>query len=271
MWDNVESATSYIIYKSYYNNLTQKWTYDNIHYISECRYQDSAILEYTEYLYSIVSVSGNNHSDRSSIIAISTLSFDFGAPNNFTGVYVPNDANILLSWDMVSGADSYQIFKSFVDPNTHKWQYLTINIGNINEYLDVKLLPNLTYFYQILSVSGSNKSNRSNAIMATSGTLKITNDKIGNEFLLSQNLPNPFNPYTKIEYSLPFDSFVTITIYDIMGNEVNILLNNYNTAGDHSISWGGTNNKGQQTVGGVYFCVLQAGDFFQTRKMIMLK
>jgi len=266
MWDTVGSATSYNIFKSHYNNYTQKWIYDTIQYITECKYQDLDILEYTEYLYSISSVSGSNQSGRSSPIAISTLSFDFGAPNNFTGVYMPDNANILLSWDLVSGAGSYQIFKSFIDPNTHKWQYLTLNIGNVNEYSDVKLFPNLTYFYQILSVSGGNKSNRSNTIMVTSGTLRIAN-----EFILKQNVPNPFNPSTEIEYSLPFDSFVTITIYDLMGSKVKILLNNFQTTGNYSINWDGTNNIEKPLAGGIYFYNLQAEDFYQTRKMVLLK
>lgn len=95
--------------------------------------------------------------------------------------------------------------------------------------------------------------------------------EIPREFLLSQNYPNPFNPSTTIEYTLPNDSDVNILIYDLMGKEVRTITNKYKQAGQHNVIWNGKNNTEQAVSGGIYFYKLQAGDFTQTRKMVLLK
>ena len=89
---------------------------------------------------------------------------------------------------------------------------------------------------------------------------------IPNEYLLSQNYPNPFNPCTKIKYSVPELSFVTIKIYDVLGSEVATLVNEEKPVGTYELNWNAAN-----LPSGVYFYRLQAGDFVQTRKMIFLK
>ncbi|MBT8379041.1 MAG: T9SS type A sorting domain-containing protein [Ignavibacteria bacterium] len=87
-----------------------------------------------------------------------------------------------------------------------------------------------------------------------------------NEFKLLQNYPNPFNPTTKIEYQIPKLSFVTIKVYDVLGNEIATLVNNEKQAGSYEISWYSEN-----LPSGVYFYRLQAGNFIDTKKMILLK
>lgn len=269
-WDSVADASTYTIFKSKYDNESQQWDYYDYQNITEYIYQDKEIEEYSEYLYSIMSVNGNDHSDRSPPISISTLSFEFGAPDNFSGYFMPSFASIRLNWSKVQGADSYQIFKNFVHPNTGNWQYLTIDIGNTDEYMDTDLLPYQTYFYQILAISGFVKSNRSNTIMVTTGELGI--DEINIEsFSLNQNIPNPFNPSTLIEYSLPKESFVTLIIYDLMGEKIKTLINDFQTIGKHSIVWDGKNNMDRTVVAGIYFYTIKTREFNRTKKMLLMK
>ena len=90
-------------------------------------------------------------------------------------------------------------------------------------------------------------------------------------YLLSQNFPNPFNPITTIRYELPEDSFVNVTIYDMLGNVVNNLINANQLSGYESIQWDATNNQGKTVSAGVYLYKIQAGDFIDTKKMILLK
>jgi len=90
-------------------------------------------------------------------------------------------------------------------------------------------------------------------------------------YALQQNYPNPFNPSTKIEISLPQQSFVSLKIYDVVGREVSQLLNEHVPAGRTVIEWNGTNAAGQQVESGVYFYTVSAGEFVQTRKMILLQ
>jgi len=91
------------------------------------------------------------------------------------------------------------------------------------------------------------------------------------EFSLSQNYPNPFNPTTLIKYSLKQNSWVTIIIYNILGQEVKRLADRYENAGYSSIIWDGTDNYGSQVSSGIYFCRLTAGDYIDQKKMVVIR
>ncbi len=95
-----------------------------------------------------------------------------------------------------------------------------------------------------------------------------------NEFILYQNYPNPFNSETVISWQLEVGSLVTLKIYDVLGNEVAILINKEQPAGNYSINFTTTNNNQLTTnnlPSGVYFYQLRAGQFVQTKKMILLR
>jgi hypothetical protein len=85
-------------------------------------------------------------------------------------------------------------------------------------------------------------------------------------FSLSQNYPNPFNPATKIRYSIPQSSNVVIKVFDILGNEIETLVNEEKPTGEYEVDF----NAGNLT-SGIYFYKLQAGSFVQTKKMILLR
>ena len=89
--------------------------------------------------------------------------------------------------------------------------------------------------------------------------------------MIQQNYPNPFNPVTNILYNLPEDGFVKITVFDILGNVINQLVNEVQNSGYKSIQWNATNNQGEPVSAGVYLYKVQAGDFVDTKKMILLK
>ena len=90
-------------------------------------------------------------------------------------------------------------------------------------------------------------------------------------FSLHQNYPNPFNPLTTLRYDLPEDEYVSINIYDVMGRSIKSLMNAHQYAGYRSISWDATNDLGQPVSAGMYIYTIQAGEFRQTRKMVLLK
>ena len=97
------------------------------------------------------------------------------------------------------------------------------------------------------------------------------NNILPNNIILKQNYPNPFNPVTTLQYDLPEDGLVNITVYDILGNVVNTLVNANQSSGYKSVQWDATNNQGQPVSAGVYLYKIQAGDFVDTKKMILLK
>ncbi len=90
-------------------------------------------------------------------------------------------------------------------------------------------------------------------------------------FELRQNYPNPFNPATNIEFRIVNSEFVTLEIYDLLGREVKTLVNEHRVAGNYSVQWDGTDDAGQPAASGVYLYRLKAGDFSQTRKMVLMR
>ena len=83
--------------------------------------------------------------------------------------------------------------------------------------------------------------------------------------------PNPFNPVTSLSYDLPKDSYVSIIIYDMLGNVINNLVKSNQSSGFKSVQWNATNNQGQPVSAGIYLYSIEAGEFRQTKKMILLK
>ena len=90
-------------------------------------------------------------------------------------------------------------------------------------------------------------------------------------FPILYNYPNPFNPVTHLRYNLPEDALVNITIYDMMGRQVSTLVSSQQTAGFKSVLWNATNDKGSPVSAGLYLYTIQAGQFRQTKKMVLLK
>lgn len=101
------------------------------------------------------------------------------------------------------------------------------------------------------------------------GVVSDNNDEqnsLPSDFSLMQNFPNPFNPITTITYSLPINSKVTLTVFDAVGNELLVLVNEEKSAGVHSVDFNASN-----LASGLYFYKMQANNFIQTKKMILLK
>jgi len=86
------------------------------------------------------------------------------------------------------------------------------------------------------------------------------------EVFIILNYPNPFNPETIIRYGLPEDSYVRLTVFNVSGQKIQTLVDEDQEAGYHEVSW-----SGEGLANGIYFYRIEAGEFTQTRKMIMLK
>lgn len=91
-------------------------------------------------------------------------------------------------------------------------------------------------------------------------------DQIITKFELKQNYPNPFNPSTIISFSIPKKEFVNLTIYDLLGNMVSVLENGILPAGNYK-----KNFESNGISSGIYFYVLKAGEYVDSKKMILLK
>lgn len=91
------------------------------------------------------------------------------------------------------------------------------------------------------------------------------------EFSLEQNYPNPFNPETVLKFSLKENSWVTLKIYNVLGQVVTTLVDEQKLAGEHAISWNGKNDRNEDVASGVYFYRIKAGDYESVRRMTLLR
>jgi hypothetical protein len=100
----------------------------------------------------------------------------------------------------------------------------------------------------------------------------ITNsDILPTKFALNQNYPNPFNAGTVLGFDLPTASHVKLTVFNVLGQQVNTLVDEELVAGSHTVEWDGTTHSGDMAATGVYFYRIDAGDFVETKKMMLLK
>ncbi|NIR68329.1 MAG: T9SS type A sorting domain-containing protein [candidate division Zixibacteria bacterium] len=94
---------------------------------------------------------------------------------------------------------------------------------------------------------------------------------LSQQYAVSPNYPNPFNPTTTIRYQLPERHQVTLMIYNLLGQRVRTLLNQTMAAGTHQVIWKGRNDQGEPVSSGIYVYRFRAGDFQKSQKMILLK
>ena len=181
----------------------------------------------------------------------------------------PSSTYVILSWDPIStDAFQYYLLERSTDPEFTDdvvTNYLTTNM-----YEDNELEYDTEYFYRISYYAGE-WSDYSEVLSVTLEWLDVDGDQLPTVYALHQNYPNPFNPVTNLGYDLPEDAMVNIMVFDMMGRVVRTLVNGQQSAGYKSIQWNGRNNSGQPISAGLYIYTIQAGEFSQTRKMILLK
>ena len=128
-----------------------------------------------------------------------------------------------------------------------------------------------TYSYNGLESNTADNPHTYEIGSCNSGQLTNEEDLVPVIYSLYQNHPNPFNPVTTLRYDLPENSFVNINIYDLMGRNIRSLVKSQQTVGYRSIQWNATNNLGEPVSAGMYIYMIQAGEFRQARKMVLLK
>ena len=157
--------------------------------------------------------------------------------------------------------DTYESNEPMVEVTPYEWAVLMTNLN----------LQRWTLQYTVQASDEEYSIETEGEFVFYNSTLSVENAFIPLSFRLLQNYPNPFNPITTVRYELPEDSFVDVTVYDMLGNVVNNLINTNQSSGYKSIQWDATNNQGEPVSAGVYLYKIQAGNFVDTKKMILLK
>lgn len=178
----------------------------------------------------------------------------------------PGGPNYVHKWvcrTMVNGA----LGESF---STGTWQQNTVKTKSWTTTIDNTWnAANIEVGVFVYMASGGTLNSQC-AVLQTSKSLGLTGlnntGEVADEFYLAQNYPNPFNPVTNIKFSIPKDGRVQLKIYDILGNEVESVWDNFLKRGSYNVNFDGAN-----LASGTYFYRLIAGEYTVTRKMILVK
>ena len=171
----------------------------------------------------------------------------------------PDYSSLIINSDgvMFAGTRGYWVYTS--TDNGENWQLVKSGMGD--DKFVLSLLTNSSgYLFAGMDYYGLYKS--VNKVVTDIDEIKI----IPTNFKLEQNYPNPFNPSTKIKYAISRGQFVTLKVYDVLGNEVAALVNEERAAGNYEVEFNGPNLSS-----GIYFYTLNSVGFSQTKKMIFLK
>jgi hypothetical protein len=150
------------------------------------------------------------------------------------------------------------------------WQLIAADSNNVN-------LRKAYWNYQLINNDGSKGLHNPFFVVQVLlssisyiGVQPISNT-VPSKFELAQNYPNPFNPTTRIKFAIAQTSDVSIKIYDITGREVNNLVNQRMTPGTYSVIWTAVNNMGNSVSSGVYFYRIEAGNYVESKKMMLVR
>ena len=130
-----------------------------------------------------------------------------------------------------------------------------------------------TITYQVTDVSGNANSLNATVVVPhdMGKPLALDPNESSKTFELLGNYPNPFNPETQISYQIPKDNFVSLKIFNYLGQEIRTLVTENQQAGNFSVLWDGRDDSGNLVGSGFYFYVLQAGEFRETKKALLLR
>ena len=180
-----------------------------------------------------------------------------------------NETTIILNWKTVTETNNYgfEIERSYggIINGNYNWTKIGFIRGSgtttsTSEYnfVDNSITSEGKYFYRIkmMDMDGS----------FTYSSIIDIDYSIADEFILSQNYPNPFNPSTKIKFTLPYQTYVKLSIYNSLGETVTVLTDEILPAGNHEYLWNAVN-----IASGVYYYRLESGNFSRVMKMMLVK
>ena len=188
--------------------------------------------------------------------AVQMAGDDFMADSFFIGI----------EWELTDHLDTFALYSDSIgaelgDGFNRAWE--KFEDGNYNDFGCI-LSPSYCWGYDIDMWIGAVHSSDVAAIDDYDVIFP-------NEVIIHNAYPNPFNPVTYLRYDLPQNEMIKITIYDMMGRIVKTLVNSFQTAGYKTIQWNATDNKNEPISAGLYLYTIQAGEFRQTKKIVLLK
>lgn len=211
----------------------------------------------------------------SGVVSLSAVSWTDGDGTSVPNVTVNAPTVLLatsstdkieLSWiDNADNEDGYNIERA---EGSGSFSQIAQVAANTNSYSDATAQAGVQYQYRVQAYNGSTTSGFSNVVnaeIAATGVEEI-NNVIPDSYNLSQNYPNPFNPSTQIQFSIPYNEFVSLKVYNALGKEVAELVNQNLSAGNYSVDFNAS-----RLSSGIYFYTITTNNFSVTKKMILVK
>lgn len=207
----------------------------------------------------------------------------FSGYTNGSKVYKTTDYGV--SWTNISGnLPNIPVNCIFIHPDNENYLYIGTDLGVfattnggtnwVQEVNGMANVPVLDLDYRSsdnrLFAATHGRSMYSAVLPGITSVNEVSNE-LPNNFNLSQNYPNPFNPITTFRYSLPQSENVKVSIFNLNGELIAEVVNQFQSAGTYEVVWNGKNNSGQQVASGTYIYKVQAGNYSESKKMILLK
>ncbi|MBA7596698.1 hypothetical protein ES703_03682 [subsurface metagenome] len=244
----------------------------------------------TDDYTAVVGLTGGGNSKGSAAAWVAGSSPDYNIYGNYYSYTAPPTAITGTPTDVSSVSAT---LNGTVNPNgsstTYYFEYgITTNYGsqtpdppgsvgsgtsNVSVSAPVlELTPNTTYHFRLVA-SNIGGVDEGNDTTFTTGAVEVdvVANKIPDKFFLNQNYPNPYNPITTIIYDIPRKTKVSLIIYDILGREIRVLVNNEQNPGTYPAVWDGTDAKGNDAPGSIYIARIFTPEFTSSIKMVLLR
>ena len=214
---------------------------------------------HTDIISNSVSFSPGTKNSDGTPLPIELIYFTVAFQNNF----------VILNWESATEVNNYgfEIERTITNSKLQITNWENVGFveghGNSNSakqysYVDNSVRAGQSYSYRLKQIDFDGQFEYSSVVNVEVG--------VPMEFSLAQNYPNPFNPSTIIDYSVPSNEFVTIKVFDVLGNTVSTLVNENKEAGKYNVTFDASN-----LTSGIYFYSINAGGFTQVKKMMLVK
>lgn len=202
---------------------------------------------------------------------VAGTSIDNLAPNAVQLSGAPQSGFVQLNWSEPDNEEAkfYSVYRRLSSEPTFGAAIAKVST---RDYRDTNIAKSTSYVYAVTATDfGSNESKRSNELPVTSTAVAGQNVELPTSYALNNNYPNPFNPTTMITYQIPKAGEVKLTIINSLGQKVRTLVAGQIAAGYHQAMWDARDDNGNFVGSGTYLYRIEAGNFVQTKKLVLMK
>ncbi|NUN09956.1 MAG: choice-of-anchor D domain-containing protein [Ignavibacteriaceae bacterium] len=242
--------------------------------LTDTSYLADTLQHKTTYFWRVKSINIAGNSAFSDTWRFKTEIKSIAAPSNLTASAAAT-REVKLTWNDNSNNElGFIILRKEGDSTSvNQLEYIDTVAQNAAVYYDTHVTDSTLYSYLVLAYNSDTVSAVSNyAVVRTLTSIKeFSSENIPTDFYLGINYPNPFNPSTMIEFGLPREAMVDLSVFDISGRRVKTLVSRRLSAGSYNAGWDGKDHYGATVPSGIYLYRIRAEAFVQTKKLILLK